>query len=196
MIHYRGLNILLVNFVYDDEELLEPYEWQDDDSYEEVENAPLYRVSTKQLHDFLYAKFYQFSGTDGIFIVGDGHYCFVVDIKNHTIVRRGTFSWQQRQQINDILKQEPMTFFQYQIKDEAYDKEFGLTRNERLKKMCLEEVIDEIFVVRYDVFLEICQQFHIEGENPSEKYLALKHKIEKGYTSLHELLYKELVQKG
>ena len=196
MIHYRGLNILLVNFVYDDEELLEPYEWQDDDSYEEIENASLYHVSTKQLHDFLYAKFYQFSGTDGIFIVGDGHYCFVVDIKNHTIVRRGTFSWQQRQQINDILKQEPMTFFQYQIKDEAYDKEFGLTRNERLKKMCLEEVIDEIFVVRYDVFLEICQQFHIEGENPSEKYLALKHKIEKGYTSLHELLYKELVQKG
>ena len=196
MIHYRGLNILLVNFVYDDEELLEPYEWQDDDSYEEIENAPLYHVSTKQLHDFLYAKFYQFSGTDGIFIVGDGHYCFVVDIKNHTIVRRGTFSWQQRQQFNDILKQEPMTFFQYQIKDEAYDKEFGLTRNERLKKMCLEEVIDEIFVVRYDVFLEICQQFHIEGENPSEKYLALKHKIEKGYTSLHELLYKELVQKG
>lgn len=196
MIHYRGLNILLVNFVYDDEELLEPYEWQDDDSYGEIENAPLYHVSTKQLHDFLYAKFYQFSGTDGIFIVGDGHYCFVVDIKNHTIVRRGTFSWQQRQQINDILKQEPMTFFQYQIKDEAYDKEFGLTRNERLKKMCLEEVIDEIFVVRYDVFLEICQQFHIEGENPSEKYLALKHKIEKGYTSLHELLYKELVQKG
>lgn len=196
MIHYRGLNILLVNFVYDDEELLEPYEWQDDDSYEEIENAPLYHVSTKQLHDFLYAKFYQFSGTDGIFIVGDGHYCFVVDIKNHTIVRRGTFSWQQRQQINDILKQEAITFFQYQIKDEAYDKEFGLTRNERLKKMCLEEVIDEIFVVRYDVFLEICQQFHIEGENPSEKYLALKHKIEKGYTSLHELLYKELVQKG
>lgn len=196
MIHYRGLNILLVNFVYDDEELLEPYEWQDDDSYEEIENAPLYHVSTKQLHDFLYAKFYQFSGTDGIFIVGDGHYCFVVDIKNHTIVRRGTFSWQQRQQINDILKQEPITFFQYQIKDEAYDKEFGLTRNERLKKMCLEEVIDEIFVVRYDAFLEICQQFHIEGENPSEKYLALKHKIEKGYTSLHELLYKELVQKG
>ena len=196
MIHYRGLNILLVNFVYDDEELLEPYEWQDDDSYEEIENAPLYHVSTKQLHDFLYAKFYQFSGTDGIFIVGDGHYCFVVDIKNHTIVRRGTFSWQQRQQINDILKQEPITFFQYQIKDEAYDKEFGLARNERLKKMCLEEVIDEIFVVRYDAFLEICQQFHIEGENPSEKYLALKHKIEKGYTSLHELLYKELVQKG
>ena len=195
MIHYRGLNILLVNFVYDDEELLEPYEWQDDDSYEEIENAPLYHVSTKQLHDFLYAKFYQFSGTDGIFIVGDGHYCFVVDIKNHTIVRRGTFSWQQRQQINDILKQEPITFFQYQIKDEAYDKEFGLTRHERLKKMCLEEMIDEIFVVKYDVFVEICKQLHIEGNNPSEKYLALKHKIEKGYTSLHELLYKELVQK-
>ncbi len=27
--------MFLVNMVYDDEELLEPYEWQDDDCYEE-----------------------------------------------------------------------------------------------------------------------------------------------------------------
>ena len=189
---------IIVNWVKEDEELLEPYEWDEDDDLEIISVVEAYLVNKKTLHDFIYGCINLFDEEyfNSIFIVGDGHYCFVVDIKNHTIVRRGTFSWQQRQQINDILKQEPITFFQYQIKDEAYDKEFGLTRNERLKKMCLEEVIDEIFVVRYDVFLEICQQFHIEGENPSEKYLALKHKIEKGYTSLHELLYKELVQKG
>ena len=46
------------------------------------------------------------------------------------------------------------------MKEEAYDKEFGLTRHERLKKMCLEEMIDEIFVVKYDVFVEICKQLH------------------------------------
>ena len=44
------------------------------------------------------------------------------------------------------------------------------------------------------MFLQICQQFHIQGDNPSSQYLALKHKIEKGYTTLHELLYHELVQ--
>ena len=36
---------LLVNFVYDDEELLEPYEWQDDDTFEEVDRIE------KLLHD-------------------------------------------------------------------------------------------------------------------------------------------------
>ena len=66
------MNILLVNFVYDDEELLEPYEWQDDDSYEEIENAPLYHVSTKQLHDFLYAKFYQLIKPSHVHIIIDG----------------------------------------------------------------------------------------------------------------------------
>ena len=48
--------MLLVNFVYDDEELLEPYEWQEDDNFEEIENVPIFHVSTSQLHDFLYAK--------------------------------------------------------------------------------------------------------------------------------------------
>lgn len=56
-------------------------------------------------------------------------------------------------------------------------------------------MIDEIFVVHYDLFLEICEQLHIQEDGPSEKYLALKNKIEKGYSSIHELLYQELIQK-
>ena len=64
-----------------------------------------------------------------------------------------------------------------------------------MNKLCLEEVIDEIFVVHYELFQDICKQLNIQEDSPSELYLALKHKIEKGYSSLHELLYKELVQK-
>ena len=41
----------------------------------------------------------------------------------------------------------------------------------------------------------LCEQLNIHEEGPSEQYLALKHKIEKGYSSLHELLYRELIQK-
>lgn len=186
--------MFIVNFVYDDEELLEPYEWQDDDCYEEIETLDIYHVTTRQLHDLMYGELYQLLFKDGYYLVGDGHYCFVIDVKDHHIVRRGTLSWQQSDQMNQKIQYQPITLLQYQIQDEAYDKEFGLTRKERLKKMCLEEVIDEIFVVRYDVFLQICQQFHIHGDNPSSQYLALKQKIEKGYTTLHELLYHELVQ--
>ncbi len=37
--------MFIVNFVFDDEELLEPYEWQEDDTYKEFYYFPIYRVS-------------------------------------------------------------------------------------------------------------------------------------------------------
>ena len=117
--------MLLVNFVYDDEELLEPYEWQEDDNFEEIENVPIYHVSTSQLHDFLYAKVYQPLWQDGYMLVGDGHYCFVVDIQKHGLVRRGTLSWQQSDEMNALIQREPVTFFQYQMKEEEFLKQFG-----------------------------------------------------------------------
>lgn len=188
--------MFLVNFVYDDEELLEPYEWQEDDMYQEFYYLPIYRVHYQMLHDFLYGKLYIEEEKNSIFIVGDGHYSVVIEMKNHVIYKRGTVTFEKRKQINEMIKTLPKTVFQYRILEEAYEKEFGLTRQERMKKICIEEVIDEIFVVHYELFLDICKQLNIQEDNPNEQYLALKHKIEKGYSSLHELLYKELIQKG
>lgn len=187
--------MFLVNFVYDDEELLEPYEWQEDDCLEEFHFLPIYRVSTQQLHDFIYCQLDLQEMEDHIFIVSDGHYHVVIDLQEQRIVRRGTVLFMQRQMISSITKTLGMTLFHYKILEEAYEKEYGLTREERMKKICIEEVIDEIFVVHYDLFLDLCEQLNIKEENPSEQYVALKHKIEKGYSSLHELLYKELIQK-
>lgn len=187
--------MFLVNYVYDDEELLEPYEWQDDDNYKEYSSLPIYHIPYQMLHDFMYDKLYLPDMKNNCFVVSDLHYCFVVQLKNHYIDKRGSVTFQQRILLNQEASHLPMTLFQYQVIEEAYEKEFGLTRQERMKKICLEEMIDEIFVVHYDLFLEICQQLHIEEDTPSDLYLALKHKIEKGYSSLHELLYKELIQK-
>lgn len=187
--------MFLVNLVYDDEELLEPYEWEDDDLYKEFHYLPIYRVTLSELHDFLYGKLCLEDNEDSFFIVSDGHYSVVIEVKDHCIYRRGSVSFEQRELIHKIVETLGYTKFQYRILEEAYEKEFGLTRQERMKKICLEEVIDEIFVIHYELFLEICEQLHIKEESPSEQYLALKHKIEKGYSSLHELLYKELIQK-
>lgn len=187
--------MFLVNFVYDDEELLEPYEWQDDDCFEEFHYLPIYRVSQEELHDFMYCQFHIKDYEDSVLIVGDGHYSLVVDIKEQRIHRRGTVLLSQRSIINNIVETLGYTHFEYRIIEEAYEKEFGLTREERMKKICIEEVIDEIFVVHYELFLELCEQLNIHEEGPSEQYLALKHKLDKGYSSLHELLYKELIQK-
>lgn len=187
--------MFLVNLVYDDEELLEPYEWQDDDCYKEFHYLPIYRVNEEVLHDFMYCQLDICDYEDGFFVVGDGHYSLIVELRDHQIYRRGTVSLTQRKLINEIIQTVGATHFEYKILEEAYEKEFGLTREERMKKICIEEVIDEIFVVHYELFLDICAQLNIKEEGPSEQYLALKHKLDKGYSSLHELLYKELIQK-
>ncbi len=187
--------MFLVNFVYDDEELLEPYEWQVDDNYEEFYYLPLYRVKEDVLHDFMYGKLYIEDIEDSIFIVGDGSYSVVIEMKNCCIYRRGTVPFSQRTMINKIMKTVGFSHYDYRILEEAYEKEYGLTREERMRKMCVEEVIDEIFVIQYEEFVEICKQLNIKEQDPSQQYLALKHKLEKGYSSLHELLYKELIQK-
>ena len=186
--------MFLVNMVYDDEELLEPYEWQDDDCYEEFHYLPIYRVSQEQLHDFIYCQMVLEGIEDSIFVVGDGQYSVVIETRDQNIRRRGTVLLSQRTIINEIIKTVGYTHFEYRILEEAYEKEFGLTRQERMRKICIEEVIDEIFVVHYELFLELCEQLNIHEEGPSKQYLALKHKIEKGYSSLHKLLYRELIQ--
>lgn len=187
--------MFLVNWVYDDEELLEPYEWQEDDTFQEFYYLPIYRITTDEMHDFMYCQLKIKNMEDSIFITSDLHYSIAIEIRDKRIYRRGTITLKQREYVKKILYKEGCTHFDYDIEEEAYEKEFGLTRQERMKKICLEEVIDEIFVVHYELFLQLCEQLNIKEEGPSEKYLALKHKIEKGYSSLHELLYKELVQK-
>jgi hypothetical protein len=187
--------MFLVNYVYYDEELLEPYEWQEDDEYKEYYYLPIYRVSKQVLHDFMYCQLYIKEDMCPVYIVSDGIYSVVVAMKDHHIDKRGTVDYEQRQRIMKIVQTLSETSFDYQILEEAYEKEYGLTRQERIKKIYLEEVIDEIFVVHYELFQDICHKMNVYEEEPSLQYRALKQKIEKGYSSLHELLYKELIQK-
>ena len=89
--------MILVNFVSDDEEILEPYEWEDDDNYEEYPYLVMFHLSLNELYDFLYGTIIIDDLEDGIYIVGDTHFCFVVDIKNKMIDRRGTIYFHQQE---------------------------------------------------------------------------------------------------
>ena len=184
------------NMVFDDEELLEPYEWEEDDDYKDYEHLYIFRVNLDTLHDFLYGKLVVENMKDDEFIVSDTHYCFVVEMKDGCIEKRGSLDYKQRDEVNHKARYLKEQVFEYHILEESYEKEFGLTREERTKKIYLEDMIDEIFVVSYDYFKEICAMVHIEEDTPSELYLSLKRKIEKGYTKLHELLYLKLLNKS
>lgn len=45
---------MIVNWVKEDEELLEPYEWSNGDDIEIISTLSCFKVDQKTLHDFIY----------------------------------------------------------------------------------------------------------------------------------------------
>ena len=180
---------IIVNWVKEDEELLEPYEWDEDDDLEIISRVDIYHVDEKTLHDFIYGciNIYDSQYFNNIFIVGDGKYSVVVEINNNgKLVYRSLTMMKQRTLINHELKKLPIVKINYHMYDEGLIKEYGLTRNERIKKQYVED---------YDKFLNVCKQLEINDDKSIGKYLHLKKKLEKGYSFIHELLYNEFVKK-
>ena len=189
---------IIVNWVKEDEELLEPYEWDEDDDLEIISRVDIYHVDEKTLHDFIYGciNIYDSQYFNNIFIVGDGKYSVVVEINNNgKLVYRSLTMMKQRTLINHELKKLPIVKINYHMYDEGLITEYGLTRNERIKKQYVENMVDQLYVEDYDKFLNVCKQLEINDDKSIGKYLHLKKKLEKGYSFIHELLYNEFVKK-
>ena len=189
---------IIVNWVKEDEELLESYEWDESDDLEIISVLNAYLVDDKTLHDFIYGCINLFDKQyfSSIFIVGNGNYSVVVEINNiGKLAYRSLPMINQRALINDYLKTQSLTIFNYYMYDEGLAKEYGLTRNERIKKQYVDNMIDKLYVEDYDKFLKICNELEIRDEKSIGMYLRLKKKLEHGYSFIHELLYNEFVKK-
>ena len=189
---------IIVNWVKEDEELLESYEWDESDDLEIISFLNAYLVDDKTLHDFIYGCINLFDKQyfNSIFIVGNGNYSVVVEINNMgKLAYRSLPMINQRALINDYLKTQSLTIFNYYMYDEGLAKEYGLTRNERIKKQYVDNMIDKLYVEDYDKFLKICNELEIRDEKSIGMYLRLKKKLEHGYSFIHELLYNEFVKK-
>ena len=189
---------IIVNWVKEDEELLESYEWDESDDLEIISVLNAYLVDDKTLHDFIYGCINLFDKQyfSSIFIVGNGNYSVVVEINNiGKLAYRSLPMINQRALINDYLKTQSLTIFNYYMYDEGLAKEYGLTRNERIKKQYVDNMIDKLYVEDYDKFLKICNELEIKDEKSIGMYLRLKQKLEHGYSFIHELLYNEFVKK-
>ena len=189
---------IIVNWVKEDEELLESYEWDESDDLEIISVLNAYLVDDKTLHDFIYGCINLFDKQyfNSIFIVGNGNYSVVVEINNMgKLAYRSLPMINQRALINDYLKTQSLTIFNYYMYDEGLAKEYGLTRNERIKKQYVDNMIDKLYVEDYDKFLKICNELEIRDEKSIGMYLRLKKKLEQGYSFIHELLYNEFVKK-
>lgn len=187
--------MILVNFVLEDEDLLEPYEWEEDDHYEEFSYLVMFHLTHHALYDFLYGTLKIRDLEDGIYIVGDTHYCFVVEINNQIITRRGTIPYHQQKRVHQVIDTLPVSYFHYQVLQRAYEKELGLTRNERLRKQMIEEVLEEAYHYHPEVFEHICKELMIEDIEKEKQYEKISALVEKGYSSIHDILYKELISK-
>ena len=189
---------IIVNWVKEDEELLESYEWDESDDLEIISVLNAYLVDDKTLHDFIYGCINLFDKQyfNSIFIVGNGNYSVVVEINNiGKLAYRSLPMINQRALINDYLKTQSLTIFNYYMYDEGLAKEYGLTRNERIKKQYVDNMIDKLYVEDYDKFLKICNELEIRDEKSIGMYLRLKKKLEHGYSFIHELVYNEFVKK-
>ena len=189
---------IIVNWVKEEEELLESYEWDESDDLEIISVLNAYLVDDKTLHDFIYGCINLFDKQyfSSIFIVGNGNYSVVVEINNiGKLAYRSLPMINQRALINDYLKTQSLTIFNYYMYDEGLAKEYGLTRNERIKKQYVDNMIDKLYVEDYDKFLKICNELEIKDEKSIGMYLRLKKKLEHGYSFIHELLYNQFVKK-
>ena len=189
---------IIVNWVKEDEELLESYEWDESDDLEIISVLNAYLVDDKTLHDFIYGCINLFDKQyfSSIFIVGNGNYSVVVEINNiGKLAYRSLPMINQRALINDYLKTQSLTIFNYYMYDEGLATAYGLTRNERIKKQYVDNMIDKLYVEDYDKFLKICNELEIKDEKSIGMYLRLKKKLEHGYSFIHELLYNEFVKK-
>jgi len=192
---FRVIMMFLVNFVLYDEEIYEPYEWQIDDRYEEFSYLVIFHFQTSMLYDFLYGTLKIDDMDDGIYIIGDSHYCFVVEISNHMILRRGTIDYQQQNIVFKIIDTLPVSSFHYTVLQRACVKEFGLTRLERTKKQVIEEMLEDAYYYHNDVLKKICKEFMITDNNKTIQYQRILSMIETGYNHVHDILYEQFISK-
>ncbi|MGN1183050.1 MAG: hypothetical protein ACI4SR_08610 [Faecalibacillus sp.] len=189
---------MIVNWVKEDEELIEPYEWCEGDDIEIISTIQCIRVDQKTMHDFIYGCLHIFDKQyyNKIFAVGDGHFSLAIETNQEgKLCYRSVFDFKDRKRINDLILKQDETVIHYQMYDEGEMKEYGLTREERIKKQFIDQKVDEIYMDNYDAFLMICEKLNIQDEKSIEKYQHLKRLIEKGYSFIHILLYNEFIKK-
>ena len=139
---------MIVNWVKEDEELLEPYEWSNGDDIEIISTLSCFKVDQKTLHDFIYGclQIFDQKMCQKVFAIGDGHYALAIETDDQgKLCYRSVFDFCDRDKMNKKIAALELSTIHYQMYDEGEMKEYGLTREERLK-----EFRDETKLLEYE----------------------------------------------
>lgn len=180
---------MLVNWALDDEELLEPYEWQEEDDLEEIGDQPLLLISSGQMYD-LYYGIIQFSNLDdGDYLVCDGKLSLAIRLLHHgELAYRSVLPFGEREVVLKKAQGLSLRKLTYEVLALSEVKEFGLTRYEKEKKQWLLEHVSLLSEGELAAVWQIVFPLDI---NVSKR--ALMERLEMGYTHLHEYLYRHFV---
>lgn len=174
------INYCMVNWAYEDEELLEPYEWQEEDAIEWLLQIELIHVSSLLMEDCFEALLTFQDLEKGYYIFSDGLTGLAVAIdQDHHLAMRSTLPYDLRKKIYQLATTLPVKEFIYDISDYQQPKEYGLTRFEKEKK--------QLLLAYLDVF---------DHEEISELASSDWNYIENGYHLFHEYLYHQICKQN
>lgn len=173
------INMLKVNWAYEDEVLFEPYEWQEEDPIEWLFQVELLHVSNQMIQDCKEAIVNFDNLPKGYYILSNGksHLAIAVDQNRH-LCMRSCIEYSMQKTISNIIDYISKTDWEYSILDYQQQKEYGLTRFEKEKKQLLLAYMD---VFDYEEISQLAS--HEWGY------------IENGYHLFHEYLYHQIASK-
>ena len=131
---------VIVNWSYFDEEILEPYEWSQDDDLQIITSIQVLYVDDQQMNDF-YNNVIYFNNANQLyhdFIVCSLHYALAIEIdQTGKLKYRSVLTYDVREKLYRSYDISKLQKLEYIIEDYCELKEYGLTRYERIKKQSL-----------------------------------------------------------
>lgn len=187
---------VIVNWSYFDEEILEPYEWSQDDDLQIITSIQVLYVDDQQMNDF-YNNVIYFRNVNQLyhdFIVCSLHYALAIEIdQTGKLKYRSVLTYDVREKLYRSYDISKFQKLEYVIEDYCELKEYGLTRYERIKKQSLINKIEMLYQFQPKKILFLYQQVYLEPHiDEKEAYESLMERLKFGYYNVHEYLYQLL----
>ncbi len=187
---------VIVNWSYFDEEILEPYEWSQDDDLQIIASIQVLYVDDQQMNDF-YNNVIYFRNVNQLyhdFIVCSLHYALAIEIdQTGKLKYRSVLTYDVREKLYRSYDISKFQKLEYIIEDYCELKEYGLTRYERIKKQSLINKIEMLYQFQPKKILFLYQQVYLEPHiDEKEAYESLMERLKFGYYNVHEYLYQLL----
>lgn len=190
---------ILVNLSYD---LIDFYDWDERDDFSHIRKAPIFRVSSNNISDFIFRKVkvneeflnsikdktQMFSGRNievlsYACVISDGNTAIMVEFDEKGYSRRKSkFLVNEEFEILDLVLSIKNTDINYSVVSSNYKKNNMI----RSDKNILDNILDELFLIKEDSEkIDYLYYEWFDTDKGNNKYEELVNDLQKGFTSKH-----------